>query len=85
MGGVFAFGSRTPLPHPLWSGVGGAGRADRAGNVRSRVVSLVRGASARPPEADAMLAWVAEHDPVETVRAAALESLAAVRKTGPRR
>ncbi len=82
---LFAIGFRTPLSDTLWSAVVAAGRADRAGNVRSRVVSLVRGASARPPEADAMLAWVAEHDPVETVRAAALESLAAVRKTGPQR
>jgi hypothetical protein len=76
---LFAIGFRSPLSPTLWGAVLRAAKDDAADWVRNRAIALMRDDASRPPEAQATLEWVAEHDRADAIRLFARESLEVIR------
>jgi hypothetical protein len=76
---LFAMGFRSPLSPTLWAAVLRSARDDAIDSVRNRAISLMRDDVSRPPEAEATLEWVAEHDRADAIRRFARETLEAIR------
>ncbi len=75
---LLAISFRLPLAATLWDAVIRAAQFDSAEAARTRAISMLCNDANRPPETEATLDWISQHDSAETVRRYAAESLMAI-------